>query len=471
MNQTPIPEGEGEHGVFTEMEQENLHKLHQILTRKHPPKTWTLLSNQLDAQRWFESYQTFYQSCLNETQLTQLGHRPILKLADLIRSPLTGDRVDRHQLASLLADLHTQTNFDSLMTLTVDGENARHDLPAVEIKPFTWTLLSLENYYDSHILAVYKRTIQNTLKRIHGKHPPSFASWFQRRLYPRMTPTTHTNWTRLAEAIVTLELNLVAISIDTEGLDSSTFTVEELNAQYPFINWTYLFQLIEAKLGLRHPIREVLLPQPTYFAKLNQLIPTVSPEVLNFYVWWHLIRLHASYLDAPSSRLMQEYKVALGLTPFVDRELRCIQSSQGPLLAHWFTAEVLRARDVQQIESMVSSIVNEFRKCVDQSSWFDVFSRMEAKSKLKRMKLFLGAPKRYHNIKSFQHDLGQLTFNASRYFENQMQANKVNIQETWSKLNVDEESFEPDWKIAPLEVNAYFDIVMNEMVLFFFYFS
>jgi predicted metalloendopeptidase len=472
---TNIPKGMADYGLFTELVLENNRKVHHLMTQPHPPRSAsTPPFSRAQEQRWFESYQTLYQSCLNETQLVRLGYQPILKLKELIRSPLTGNRVNRIQLTDILADLHHQSYFASLMSIWVAEENTNTTYPRVEVAQLLWTLLSKKNYQDPKLLALYKGTIQQALELLHGKTPLSFVEWFK----PRWTsnhahPAAYPSWAQLAHDIVDLEVTLVKFSVDSETVRDPTLSdhplsTRELDQRYPFLNWTYFFKFLKAKFGLKQPIRRINLRTPSYFEKLNRLIPTLSSDLMNYYLWWHLVRLHVPYLDNDSRAAMQGYYTGLdGLDARLSppRETICTQKIHGDLMARWFVTQYFPTSALQHVEAMTQSILHEAQKKVNQSTWFDRASQAEANLKLSRMLLQLGYPKDQVELASFQHDIGQLQFNASGYLQNQIAIKQKNLHKTWSYLNPSPtKKIESPWLVSSLEVNAYYNSMNNEIV-------
>jgi predicted metalloendopeptidase len=466
-----------DYGLFAELGLENKRKVNQIITQKNPPKSafGTANQTQLQEQKWFQSYQTLYASCMNETQLNNLGHRPIEQAAEVIRFPLTGTRVGRGQLSHFLADLHYNLPFQSFISVLLAEENTNKTYPRVEVGQLAWTLISRENYRNPAVLDIYQDAVEQSFELIHGKQYIPFVDWFMSYAPRKVNRHTYGNWSHLAQEIVALEVQLVEISVDSDvasdpTMSNNIISVQELDQRYPFMNWTYFFKFLKAKFGLIEPIRQVNLRTRTYFEKLNALLPKLSPELLNYYLWWHLIQQFAPYLNDASREIMQQYYTTLDGLPadaIPARKTICARSIQGDLMARWFVTEHFPKSAVQDIETLTRNILKGFEKRVNESTWFDPTSQTEANLKLQRMKLQMGYPKYFDDITTFENDLGQLEFNPLGYLENQRKIKRNDVQAAWSNLNPQPRAESP-WVISVLEVNAFYNSMNNEIVRNFF---
>lgn len=111
-----------------------------------------------------------------------------------------------------------------------------------------------------------------------------------------------------------------------KSITYNPFTIKELQAEYPFIDW--LEYINEHLLGLV-PVDEnevVIVVDKNYLMNLNAIIQSTSKRTIANYCAWRLVLMYSEYLNDVLHKRNDQYVAAItGKQKSLPRLTECVQ--------------------------------------------------------------------------------------------------------------------------------------------------
>ncbi|KAF5280974.1 hypothetical protein FQR65_LT14898 [Abscondita terminalis] len=174
-------------------------------------------------------------------------------------------------------------------------------------------------------------------------------------------------------------------------------TIEDLQKQYPFINWlehiSNVLDIPDIKIGYDEVVS---VSVPKYFTKLEILLKETSKRTLSNILTLRLLIPVLNYLTEELRDKLAEYmKIVTGIPAKQARWKECtdfatstIRLPSGALYARkYFKIEVKR-----QAQEMVNDILNEFKNILKQVDWMNDETRKNALAKADTITSYIGYP-------------------------------------------------------------------------------
>lgn len=232
-------------------------------------------------------------------------------------------------------------------------------------------------------------------------------------------------------------------------------TTAKLAELAPAFDWTAYFRI----LGIPQ-IKEVIVAQPDFLKRMNQLIKETSPADLQTYLRWHLISTAAPRLSDPfveeSFRFFgQTLAGAKQLKPRWQRAVEAENSVLPEAIGRLYVEKYFSPQAKQHINRLVDNIMAAYAQRIQSLDWMGPETKAKALVKLKAVQRKLGYPDKWR-------DYSALTINRDSYVQNYFRARDFDMHYWLSKL------FKPvdrtEWFMSPSTVNAYYNPTMNEIV-------
>lgn len=202
------------------------------------------------------------------------------------------------------------------------------------------------------------------------------------------------------------------------------------------------------------------ITQPSYFKKLDELLPQFSVSEWQDYLLVHTIDHFAPFLSEAFEHLNFEYygKLLQGKEvdePRAKRAVHLVDQCLPDLVGQRFVAKYFQPEQMQAIQALVDNIVKTFDKGIDQLTWMTDKTKVRAKEKLEHMTVKVGYPKTWKNYDGLEIKSDTLIKNLENCyrFEWQRVADKLGQP-------VDRE----EWFMPAQMINAYYDPALNTIV-------
>ncbi|ORY99124.1 hypothetical protein BCR43DRAFT_488772 [Syncephalastrum racemosum] len=372
-----LAEGEAETSVVTAAQETIQQQLHRILLNGIPSHSKGLPPpDHILDQQLFDKLKTFYDACLDETSIDERGLTPLYPVFHEIRRhvPL-GYRMpptfvdDVSQITRYLAD----RGIDALFSMRVEIDPADATLARPAILPGEHSLPT-ELYNDPEALALYSSTIAQLLEIVFQADTSDTFGW--------------RSWSPVATArrIVEFETQLVKASASTASQTVHRWTLDDLKASAPGINWSLI-------LPTDTPVDIVLVPHADYVIQLSEdILAHTNPRTLHMYLVWRALWRYADALgetfSAPRREFEQMLKHAKPAKP--QRWQYCLAKADdvfGYLLGRYYKQAV--PSRTEQARSLVSHVTQAMRDRVQSLDWVDAADTPIFLEKLRRLELEL----------------------------------------------------------------------------------
>lgn len=263
-----------------------------------------------------------------------------------------------------------------------------------------------------------------------------------------------------AKKIVRLETELAEASMDNvERRDPvktyNKYALSALDKDTPGFKWSAFFDLIGAE-----PVDSVIVGQPEFFRKMDQLINRNDMNLLKDYLRWNVINDAAAYLNHEIVNRNFEFygKVIQGTDEMRPRWKRILSSTNnavGFALGKLYVDEVFPPAAKDSAQEMVAYIKEAFANRIQHLPWMSEDTKAKAMEKLSKFNVKIGYPDEWETYED-------LKVGKSSYIENKFSASAYAIKDNLSKLGkpVDRD----EWFMTPQTVNAYYSPTFNEIV-------
>ncbi len=143
----------------------------------------------------------------------------------------------------------------------------------------------------------------------------------------------------------------------------------------------------------------VSMANPALFAQLDALVGVLKPQQWKSYLRWRVGDAMAPYLARPWRDASFDFrgKVLQGETvpaPRWQQALDAINLAAGPMLGREYTARYLPAATRQQAEAIAGQVRDALLRNVASSTWLGDAAKAEARAKLGKLRIEVGAPRR-----------------------------------------------------------------------------
>lgn len=431
INNNPVPSTESRWGSFNVLFEENNKKLKAILEEA--------MSNKDKKKGSVEQLVgDFYYAAMDSNKVEQLGFSPVQPELDeidaLTDKAALKDLITRNQL----------TGGQGIFGFYV-GQDSKNS--EVYIAYLTQSGLGMPDR-DYYLNADEKSTETREAYREHVQ------KMFE------LIGSTADEAGAAAQTVLDVETKLAEISMTrTERRDvEKTYNkmkVEELSAMTSEMNWNEFFDKIEAK-----GVKEVVVRQPDFVKKADQLLASVPLESWKTYLKWHVIDQAAPYLHSAVVEQNFEFfgKTLRGtkeLKPRWKRSMNAVNSYLGEPLGKLFVERHFPDSSKKEVANMVENLRAVYKERVRQLDWMSEETKEKALEKLDAFNYKIGYPDKWE-------DYSSVDISPENFYRNIKNTSKFAYMDMVEKLGqpVDKD----EWFMTPQTVNAYYSSSHNEIV-------
>jgi predicted metalloendopeptidase len=430
MAKNPIPGAYSVWGRFTQLDEQNLEVLHQILEG--------LLKKKVPAKGNEQKIADFYGVCMDEQKIEAEGIKPLepeLQRIDQITDLLSLEdeiaRFHAHRIPAVFGFGAAQDFKDSTTIIAQVGQGGL-GLPD-------------RDYYlsdDAKLKATrdeYAKHVARTFELM-GDSPERAAA---------EAATVLQIETKLAENAST------RIQRRRPEANYHPMIKTQLIEMTPDFDWGRYFRGI----GLPE-IGKVNVGQPDYFKAVGKLLVSIPVNDWKSYLRWHLVNAASNTL---SSKFVEESfnfngKYLQGTKEMLPRWKRCVASTDralGEALGELYVSKTFTPQAKLRAQSMVKNLIEALREDLTTLSWMSNETRQKAIGKLDSFMRKIGFPDKWRSYEALQ-------VNRGAYYNNAASAGEFEFKRNLGKIGKPVDRTE--WGMSPPTVNAYYNPSMNEIV-------
>lgn len=220
------------------------------------------------------------------------------------------------------------------------------------------------------------------------------------------------------------------------------------------------FNAYLAGAGVKAPFTEVIVSQPLFFEKINDMVKTMPLEDWKLYMKWRLVHEAAPYMSSAFEKENFSFygtimSGAKEMKPRWKRTLRTIDGGVGEALGQIFVDKYFNADAKKRVNMMVDNLFASFKQRIETRDWMSSETKQKAVEKLSMITRKLGYPDKWK-------DYSTLTIKNDTYLSNVFRTSEFGFDEMLSYMGKPVDKTK--WGMTPPTVNAYYNPPNNEIV-------
>ena len=431
MKKNPIPASEARWGSFNIIGQENDKALLTILKELANTNAEPGSAKQKAGDFYFTAMDT---AAIERSGITSLTEE--FSKIDQISNP--------NQLMNVVAHLH-MIGIRPLFSFSVEPDPKSSSENILILNQAGLSLPDMDYYANP----------DTSINNIRLKYKTHIANMFS--LMGEKPETAYQN----AELIFEMESELASVSMTRVQLRDiqaqyNKMQSPELTIMVPEINWVVYF----SELGIYGKVRNVIVSQPKFFARVNAMIADHSLNEWKIYLRWHLLnstadllssifsREHFNFYEKPLSGAKQQ-------KPRWKKVVRQADDVLGELLGQLYIEKNFSAESKKKVNEMVDNLFEAYKEHINSRTWMSEATKQQAQRKLSTIMRKLAYPDKWR-------DYSTLEIKRDAYVLNCLRGNEFQMKFMFNKLGKPIDKTE--WGMTPSTVNAYYNPSYNEIV-------
>ncbi len=379
----------------------------------------------------------FYATAMDEGEIQKAGITPLRPELDQIAAIKTAE-----DLVRVVASMH-QGGAGPLFGSNVSQDEKKSDTYALHLCQ-GGTVLPERSYYvdddehSTHIRREYLAHMSRIFRLLGDDQPAADAR----------ARTVLALETRLAQA----QMNSVELR-DVEKQYNRMNRID-LAKLVPSFNWDTYFQLLNVANA-----NEMIVAQPAFMKRLEEMLLQVSMEDWRTYLRWHLLCEAAPYLSDPfADENFNFFGRLLGgaekIKPRWKRAIATINSDIGEALGRLYVEKHFSPEAKRRVSLLVDNLLAAYAERIRTRDWMSPATKEKALVKLHAIGRKLGYPDKWR-------DYSALKIVRDSYLRNTLRARQFESRRQFARLGGPVDRGE--WGMTPPTINAYYDPAMNEI--------
>ncbi len=442
IKKTPVPASKTRWGSFDALAEESSQALKKLLEEaaKDPGKTAadgdTKYAGKADLMKRVGDY---YASAMDSATIQQLGYKPIKPLLDGITALSS-----KAQVLKQVNYLRSQSVTSPLYRIGV-GQDAKDVTKyIINIGQGGTTLPDRDYYlkndarsqkirtdYTAYIIKLFSLTGETTVKAMAN------------------AVTVMQLETAMAEA----QMSRVEMRDPTKLYNK--FTIAELSAKTPNLNWTNIL----TELGYKGNQEAVIVSNPKYMVFIDSLLNKVPLDDWKVYLKWGVLKDAAPYLSSEFVDANFAYNQSLSgqkeQTPRWQRMSGLIDRQLGDLLGQLYVDKYFNQAAKARMLELVNNLQTTFDSRIKKLDWMSEVTRQRALAKLHAFTKKIGFPDKWKNY-------AEIVIKRDDFYGNLRRCSQWAYNDNVNRLGKPIDKTE--WAMTPPTVNAYYSPQKNEIV-------
>lgn len=460
MENNPIPDDQSNFGIYTWLRSNVDLKIKALLEKP--------ISKRRDSEA-AQKAKTFYNSCMNETEIEEADEKPLIKLLKQpsLRWPVLESNIGsegkwserKFNFTQTLAELRGQYSTAVLMRVYVTTDDKISNNFIIKFDQAPLSLLSHEDYLDNSTTALkYRDALFKFMVDV-----SVFLGANKSRAESDM------------KALIDLETKLAQIIIPHDNRTSESMynkmNISELSTMIPQFDWlTYLKKVIDFKsfphLKNIDSSEEVIVRVPQYFKDLFRILENEDKRTIANYLVWKFVYSRIPNLSRRFQyRQLEFIQVLLGTNSLAPRWDRCVNYIENALpyaVGKMFVDSFFKEDKKLMMEELIEGIRAAFIDMLEnENDWMDEETKNKAREKANSVMAKVGYPGFLMNETYINEDIKSLKFSESDYFGNVLQTLHFLSQSDFYWLR--KEVPKKEWYTGPTTVNAFYSAATNQI--------
>ncbi|XP_069617574.1 phosphate-regulating neutral endopeptidase PHEX [Ranitomeya imitator] len=456
----PIPDDQSNYGIYPWLRYNVDLKIKALLEKP--------ISKRRDSEA-AQKAKTFYNSCMNETEIEVADMKPLIKLLkqSSLRWPVLESNLGsegrwserKFNFLQSLAELRSQYSTSVFMRVYVATDDKLSNNFIIKFDQASLSLLSHEDYLDNSTIALkYKEALFSFMVDV-----SVFLGANKTRAESDM------------KALIDLETKLAQITVPHDNRTSESMynkmNISELSTMIPQFDWlTYLKKIIDFKMYPElkdiDSSEEVIVRVPQYFKDLFRILENEDKRTISNYLIWKFVSSRISNLSRRFQYRQLEYiRVLLGTNSLTARWDRCVNYIENALpyaVGKMFVDSFFQEDKKLMMEEVIEGIRWAFIDMLEkENDWMDEETKNKAREKAKAVMAKVGYPGFLLNETYINEDIKTLKFSESDYFGNILQTLHFLSQSDFYWLR--KEVPKKEWYTSPTTVNAFYSASTNQI--------
>ena len=263
-----------------------------------------------------------------------------------------------------------------------------------------------------------------------------------------------------ANTVMRIETELATISLTkTEQRNIEKLYNKMSLTEFKKINPSFNWDVYLNSIGIEE-INEIIVTNPDFFRKVEELIGNTKTEDWKIYNIWHLFKSVSSKLNADFEKQnFYFYNTVLNgvkeMKPRWENALATTNEVMGELLGQAYVKIAFSPESKKKVNEMVDHLISAFRERINHLDWMSDSTKQKALVKLNSFNRKLGYPDKWQ-------DYSSLEINRDSYVGNYLRSQNFHFNKMIRKINKPIDKTE--WSMFPQTVNAYYSPMLNEIV-------
>jgi len=230
-------------------------------------------------------------------------------------------------------------------------------------------------------------------------------------------------------------------------------SIADLQKKMPLFDWVGLLSTIGAKAD------SVNVQQPAFYAKINDLLKSVSIDVWKPYLKASILKTSASALSSDFVNATFDYSKTLSgqqkLKPRWERIYRSTDANLGDALGQLYVKKYFTEDAKKRMLDLVNNLSVAFEARINKLDWMSDSTKVKAIDKLHGFLKKIGYTDKWR-------DYSAVTIDKSKYFDNLVSCAKNEFNYQIGKVGKPVDKTE--WCMTAPTINAYYNPTFNEIV-------
>ncbi|XP_005988750.1 endothelin-converting enzyme 1 isoform X2 [Latimeria chalumnae] len=440
----PIPDGHSRWGTFN-----NLWEHNQAIM-KHILENSTLNATSEAEQK----AQRYYQSCMNEEKIKELGEKPLKTLIDEIGGWNITSPWDRDNFQEVLRIVTGQYRTSPFFSVYVSTDSKNSSRNIIQVDQSGLGLPSRDFYLNKteneKVLVAYLNFMVEVGVLLGGEAESTREQM---------------------QCVLDFETELANITIPQEKRRDEEviyhkITASDLQTLAPAVDWMPFLSAVFYPVDL-NDTEPVVLYAKEYLQKLSSLINATDRSVLNNYMMWNLVKKTGSFLDQRFQDAEEKFMEIMYGTKksCIPRWKFCVSDTDNTLgfaLGALFVKATFTEGSKKIAEEMIFEIKTAFEESLKTLQWMDSNTRKVAKEKADAIYDMIGYPQFIMDPKELDKVFRDYEVTSDLYFQNVLQFFNFSARVTADQLR--KAPNRDQWSMTPPTVNAYYSPTKNEIV-------
>lgn len=398
---------------------------------------------------------TYYRTCMNVSKIEADGTEPIQKIIKEVGSwsimPGYHNLSDDWSLETMLAKFQI-LGFAPLFTLSASPDQKNSSRNVILFAQSGLTLNSCEKYNNSNADVLRKGFLDFAVAvgRLLGGDDSTLSKM---------------------EAIYSFENNLATIFMKKEELidPGSTYNLMTV-AEFQKIlgNQINIKSLLTRVTGRNiEDSQAINIATVRYFKQLGPLLSSTDNRLLQDYMVWHMVQRIPGYLpQAFVDAAMLLNKAELGITEVSPRWQRCVGKAAdafGFSSAALYVDKMFPPDSRDQALKILGKVREEFVRNLETVQWMDEATKEKARQKVAAAGMVVGYPDWILDPSKLDDYYKEANVQEGEFLNNYLAVAQYEVARAWKKY--DEPPKKDEWDFLPSDVNAFFSITHNQIVV------